>query len=42
MKHALPPGSPPAPTRNTALYILRYEPAANRLSLAEKEELELD
>jgi 2,3-bisphosphoglycerate-dependent phosphoglycerate mutase len=42
MKHALPPGSPPAPTRNTALYILRYEPAADRLSLAEKEELELD
>ena len=42
MTHALPPGSPPAPTRNTALYILRYEPAADRLSLAEKEELELD
>ena len=42
MKHALPPGSPPAPMRNTALYILRYEPAADRLSLAEKEELELD
>ena len=42
MKHALPPGSPPAPTRNTALYILRYEPAADRLSLAEKEERELD
>jgi 2,3-bisphosphoglycerate-dependent phosphoglycerate mutase len=42
MKHALPPGSPPAPTRNTALYILRYEPAADRLALAEKEELELD
>jgi len=42
MKHALPPGSPPAPTRNTALYILRYEPAADRLSLAEKKERELD
>jgi broad specificity phosphatase PhoE len=42
MKHALPPGSPPAPTRNTALYILQYEPAADRLALAEKEELELD
>src|SRR5207237_28644 len=27
MKHALPPGSPPAKTRNTILYILRYEPA---------------
>jgi 2,3-bisphosphoglycerate-dependent phosphoglycerate mutase len=42
MKHALPPGSPPAPTRNTALYVLVYEPAADRLILAEKEELELD
>ena len=42
MKHALPPGSPPAPTRNTALYILSYDPAADRLSLAEKEERELD
>jgi probable phosphoglycerate mutase len=42
MKHALPPGSPPAPTRNTALYILQYEPAGDRLALAEKEELELD
>jgi 2,3-bisphosphoglycerate-dependent phosphoglycerate mutase len=39
MKHALPPDSPPAPTRNTALYILRYEPAADRLTLAENEEL---
>jgi probable phosphoglycerate mutase len=35
LKHALPPGSPPAPTRNTALYILRYLPAAERLILVE-------
>jgi 2,3-bisphosphoglycerate-dependent phosphoglycerate mutase len=41
MKHALPPGSPPAPTRNTVLYILSYEPDADRLILVEKEELEL-
>src|SRR5438552_2487770 len=31
MKHALPLGSPPAKTRNTVLYVLRYEPAGNRL-----------
>jgi broad specificity phosphatase PhoE len=31
MKHALPPGSPPAPTRNTVLYILAYDPADDRL-----------
>jgi broad specificity phosphatase PhoE len=37
MKHALPPGSPPAPVRNTTLFILRYEPAANRLTLVERE-----
>jgi probable phosphoglycerate mutase len=36
IKHALPPGSPPAPARNTALFILRYEPAAERLTLVEK------
>jgi broad specificity phosphatase PhoE len=42
MKHALPPGSPPAPARNTVLYILLYEPDANRLILAEREKLELD
>jgi broad specificity phosphatase PhoE len=42
MKHALPPGSPPAPTRNTVLYILRYEPATDRLILAEREQLDLD
>jgi probable phosphoglycerate mutase len=41
MKHALPPGSPPAPVRNTTLYVLRYQPAADRLIVVEREELEL-
>lgn len=41
MKHALPPGSPPAPARNTVLYVLRYEPAAERLAVVERQELEL-
>jgi hypothetical protein len=41
MKHALPPGSPPAPVRNTTLYVLRYKPANNRLTVVEREELEL-
>jgi broad specificity phosphatase PhoE len=36
MKHALPPGSPPARTRNTVLYILRYEPAGDRLAIVEE------
>lgn len=31
MRHALPPGSPPAATRNTILYILDYEPSGDRL-----------
>src|ERR1700752_1336173 len=31
MKHALPPGSPPARTRNTVLYVLRYEPSGELL-----------
>jgi probable phosphoglycerate mutase len=35
MKHALPPGSPPVKTRNTVLYILDYDPAADRLAPAE-------
>jgi 2,3-bisphosphoglycerate-dependent phosphoglycerate mutase len=34
LKHALPPGSPPARAPNTALFILHYDPAANRLVLA--------
>ena len=37
MKHALPPGSPPAKTRNTVLYVLRYESAGNRLIILEQE-----
>jgi broad specificity phosphatase PhoE len=31
MRHALPSGSPPAKTRNTVLYVLRYEPIGERL-----------
>jgi probable phosphoglycerate mutase len=34
MKHALPPGSPPATAQNAVLYILRYEPVTDRLALA--------
>lgn len=41
MKHALPPGSPPAPARNTVLYVLRYEPAADGLIVVEREKLDL-
>ena len=41
MRHALPPGSPPASARNTVLYVLRYEPGTDRLLVVEKEELEL-
>ena len=37
MKHALPPGSPPARTRNTVLYILCYEPADERLVILDEE-----
>jgi probable phosphoglycerate mutase len=33
MKHALPPGSSPAKTRNTVLYLLRYEPLGERLAI---------
>jgi probable phosphoglycerate mutase len=33
MKYALPPGSPPAKTRNTVLYMLRYEPIGERLAI---------
>jgi 2,3-bisphosphoglycerate-dependent phosphoglycerate mutase len=39
MKHALPPGSPPAKTRNTVLYILRYEPTGDNLRIVEQENL---
>lgn len=40
MKHALPTGTA-AGVRNTALYVLRYEPAGERLIVVEKEELDL-
>jgi probable phosphoglycerate mutase len=39
MKHALPAGTH-AGVRNTALYVLRYEPAGERLMVVEREELE--
>jgi hypothetical protein len=38
MKHALPPGSPPATARNTVLYVLHYEPVSHRLALAADEQ----
>jgi 2,3-bisphosphoglycerate-dependent phosphoglycerate mutase len=41
VKHALPPGSPPVRTRNTALYILGYEPATERLAVIEEEALRI-
>lgn len=41
MKHALPPGSLPAPARNTVLYVLKYEPAEDRLMVVERDELDL-
>jgi probable phosphoglycerate mutase len=41
MKHALPPGSPPAPVRNTTLYVLKYQLISGVLTVIEKEELEL-
>jgi probable phosphoglycerate mutase len=41
MKQALPPGSAPAPVRNTTLYVLRYEPATHRLMVVEREEVGL-
>jgi len=41
MRHALPAGSPPVQARNTVLFVLRYEPAADRLMVVEREELGL-
>ena len=38
MKHALPPGSPPARTRNTVLYILQYEVAIDRFAILTEEQ----
>ena len=39
MKHALPPGSPPARTRNTVLYILQYQAVADRLAVLTEEQI---
>jgi probable phosphoglycerate mutase len=36
MKHALAPGSAPAKTRNTVLYILRCEPGGDRLAILDE------
>jgi len=38
MKHALPPNSPPAKARNTVLYVLSYEPIADRLAIILEEQ----
>ena len=38
MKHALPPGSPPAASANTVLHVLEYDPATERLTPAEDPE----
>ena len=35
VKHALPPGTTPVRARNTALFVLDYEPMANRLTVIE-------
>jgi precorrin-2/cobalt-factor-2 C20-methyltransferase len=39
MKHALPPGSPPATARNAVLYILHYQPATDRLALVSDDKI---
>jgi probable phosphoglycerate mutase len=39
MKHALPPGSPPARTRNTVLYISQDRAAAERLAVLTEEQI---
>jgi broad specificity phosphatase PhoE len=35
VKHALPPGAPPVRARNAVLFVLEYEPAADRLAMIE-------
>ncbi|MGH7046657.1 MAG: histidine phosphatase family protein [Stellaceae bacterium] len=35
LRHALPPGSPPARAPNTALFILDYDPSTDRLAIAD-------
>jgi 2,3-bisphosphoglycerate-dependent phosphoglycerate mutase len=39
VKHALPPGAPPARAHNAALFILDYEPATDRLAVIDDAEL---
>jgi probable phosphoglycerate mutase len=39
VKHALPPGAPPVRAGNTALFILSYDPAADRLGVLDETEL---
>lgn len=39
VKHALLPGSPPVRARNTALFILSYDPAAEQLGIIDESEL---
>jgi 2,3-bisphosphoglycerate-dependent phosphoglycerate mutase len=39
VRHALPPGSPPVRAANTALFILGYEPAIDRLAMIDDSEL---
>jgi 2,3-bisphosphoglycerate-dependent phosphoglycerate mutase len=41
MRHAMPPGSPPVQARNTVLFVMKYQPAADRLTVVERKELEL-
>ncbi len=40
VKHALPPGSTPVRAPNTALFVLHYEPAADRLVSIDENEIE--
>jgi probable phosphoglycerate mutase len=35
MRHALPEGTPPVQARNTVLFVLKYEPAADRLTVVD-------
>ncbi len=39
IRHALPPGSPPVRAANTALFIVEYELASDRLGIVAEEEL---
>lgn len=39
VRHALPPGSPSARAPNTALFIMHYDPASDRLAIVAEDEL---